>query len=141
MGAALRRSVLLVCLALAVRAGAEDDGTRLVGPFTRADYPQAVIDRPLTLPAGTVGADPGGDFVSRRLETSLFGFAGADDWNLDLALRVGITDWLQAEAGTTFSLVHTTRASTGFEGVGALDLRPTLTSWQRVVPVRLSVLA
>jgi len=126
---------------LAARAGAQDGGARLVGPFTRDDYPQAVIDRPLTLPAGMVEAEIGGDFVSQRFPTPVFGVNGSDDWNLDVALRVGITDRVQIEAGTNFSLDHTQRGSTGFEGVPTFDLRPSLTSWQRVVPLRLSVLA
>ena len=127
-------TAIVLCLAIALPASAEDDGPRLVGPFTRADYPQALIDRPLTLPAGMVEAELGGSFVSQRfqLNTSvLSGVGGTDDWNLDLMLRVGITDRLQVEAGTAFSLDHTLRLTSGFEGVGPIDLRPSLTSWQR----------
>ena len=40
----------------------------LVGPFTRDDYPQALIDRPLTLPAGMVEAESGWSFVSQRFD-------------------------------------------------------------------------
>ena len=120
----------------------------LVGPFTRDDYPQALIDRPLTLPAGMVEAESGWSFVSQRfdvrwqrLNADGFRVGGSDDWNADLALRVGVTDRIQIEAGTSFSLDHTLRGDAGVQGVSGLDLRPSLTSWQRIVPLRLSLLA
>lgn len=127
---------------LVPRAGAQDGPSRLVGPFTREDYPQAVIDRPLTLPAGMVEGELGGTFLSQRFpEPLLGGIRGTDDWDLDVALRVGVTDRIQLEAGTVFSLDHRTHDSDGFQGVPDLDPRPSLTSWRRVIPVRLSVLA
>lgn len=83
----------------------------------------------------------GGSFSSLSLPEPTFGVTGADDWDLDLAVRVGVTDRLQIEAGTAFSLDHTGHG-TGFQGVsGLVDLRPSLTSWRRIVPVRLSLLA
>ena len=59
MGRASRRLALraIVLLGTITRcAGAEPVGARLVGPFAKDEYPQAVIDRPLTLPAGMVEA-------------------------------------------------------------------------------------
>src|SRR5213594_4306831 len=127
---------MALLLGTAVGASADGDAPRLVGPFTREDYPRALIDRPLTLPAGMVEAEIGGDFVSQRFVTPVFGVGGADDWNVDVAIRVGVTDRFQVEAGTAFSLEHSPRDSTEFQGVGPLDSRPSLTSWQRLVPVR-----
>ena len=113
---------------------------QLVGPFTKADYPREVIDRPLTLPAGMVEGEVGFDFVSTRFEPVL-GIGGADEWLADLTLRVGLTDWLQVEAGTAFSLDYTQRHIDNFQGSSPFDIRSSLTSWQRVVPLRFSVLA
>lgn len=131
-----------VALAILTRSAAADPvDPRLVGPFTRDDYPQAVIDRPLTLPAGMVEGEVGGTFTSFRLVEPMFGLSGSDDWDVDLTVRVGVTDRLQIEAGTAFSLDHADRG-TGFQGVfGPVVFRPSLTSWNRIVPVRLSLLA
>jgi hypothetical protein len=138
------RSLLVVILAACAWPVAAETGPQLVGPFTRETYPQAIIDRPLTLPAGMVEGEVGAEFSSVRVFTQpevFFGTRQFDDWNVDVALRVGVTDRLQIEAGTAFSLDHTIR-HVGFEGVSTgIDTRPSLTSWQRVVPVRLSLLA
>jgi len=133
--------VIAVLAILAPPAGAEPGAARLVGPFTRDDYPQAIIDRPLTLPAGMIEAEIGAQFTSLRFETPVFGVGGTDDWDGDLAVRVGVTDRIQLEAGTAFSLDHTLRDEQGFQGVPGFDVRPSLTSWRRIVPVRLSLLA
>lgn len=127
---------VLATLALTSVATAQ----QLVGPFRKADYPQAVIDRPLTLPAGMVEGEAGFTFVSTRFPRVL-GIGGADEWLSDLTLRVGITDWLQVEAGTAFSLDYTQRDVDNFQGSSPFDIRSTLTSWQRVVPLRFSALA
>jgi hypothetical protein len=131
-----------VLLAVVVRlAGAESDAPRLIGPFDKAEYPQALIDRPLTLPAGMVEGELGGTFRSFRFEEPGSVSNGIDDWDADVALRVGVTDRIQLEAATAFSLDHTIRSGRGFEGIGDLDTRASLTSWRRVVPFRLSFLA
>lgn len=45
------RRVALTLVVVFARAASGDPGTaRLVGPFAPEEYPQAVIDRPLTLP-------------------------------------------------------------------------------------------
>jgi hypothetical protein len=137
----LALGTLALLATLVASVGAEDGPPRLVGPFTREDYPQAVIDRPLTLPAGMVEAEIGGTFVSQRFGTPVLGVGGADDWDLDVDLRIGLTDRIQLGVGTAFSLDHTVRDTQGFQGVPPLDLRSNLSSWQRVVPLRLSVLA
>jgi hypothetical protein len=87
-----------------------------------------------------VEAEVGGTFVSQRFVTPVFGVGGTDDWNLDVAVRVGITDRLQVDVGTAFSLEHREHAGTGFDGL-QIDTRPSLSSWQRVVPLRFSLLA
>jgi hypothetical protein len=137
-GRSSQLALALICLSalLAPRAGA----VQLVGPFAKSEYPQAVIDRPLTLPAGMVEVEVGGTFVSQRFDGSFFGVSGTDDWLADVAVRVGVTDRIQIEAGTAFSLDHTVRGDTGYQG-SRFDFRPNLTSWQRVVPFRLSFLA
>ena len=135
------RSALVLALLLARAAGAETGAARLVGPFAKADYPQALIDRPLTLPAGMVEGEIGGRFVSRRFPVSILGVGGTDEWLADVAIRVGVTDRFQIEAATAFSLDYTMRHFEGFLGAQRLDARPNLTSWQRVVPLRLSLLA
>ncbi len=120
-------------------ASAASDATHLVGPFTLADYPRAVIDRPLTLPRGVVEGEVGFSFASQTLDPAFLGVGGVDRWDTDVALRVGVTDWLQLEAATSFNLdYHQRRAD--FEGIFT-ETRPTLSSWNRTVPVRLSVLA
>ena len=137
-----RRALVIALLVATARAtGAEPSGARLVGPFTREDYPQAVIDRPLTLPAGMVEGEVGADFTSFRFATPVLGVGGADEWAGDVTLRVGVTDRVQFEAGTSFSLDYTQRDQQPFQGRSNIDIRPNLASWQRVVPVRLSVLA
>src|SRR5437667_11997375 len=98
-------------------AGAEPGAARLVGPFTRDDYAQAIIDRPLTLPARMVEAEVGAQFTSTRFVTPVLGVGGTDDWDADLAVRVGVTDRIQLEAATAFSLDHTLRDDRGFQGV------------------------
>jgi len=139
-------AVGLLLAALVPIASADDGPARLVGPFTRDDYPQAVIDRPLTLPAGMVEGEIGGRFVSQRQTFQPFTFypplvSGVDDWYLDLAIRVGITDRIQLEAGTAFSLDHQERGYHSSQGGFGFDPRANLTSWQRVIPLRVSVLA
>jgi len=59
--------------------GAKPEGAQLVGPFTRDDYPQAIIDRPLTLPARMVEAEVGARFTSVRFVTPVLGVGGTDD--------------------------------------------------------------
>lgn len=114
---------------------------RLVGPFPKDEYPQAVIDRPLTLPAGMVEGELGATFSSVRFpELDPFIVNGIDEWTTDVTLRVGVTDRIQLETGTAFSIDYEQRGDRGFQGIDN-DLRPSLASWKHVVPVRLSVLA
>lgn len=122
---------------------AESADARLVGPFAKEDYPQAVIDRPLTLPAGMVEGELGFSFVSQRFDPAILAISGADEWLLDVALRVGVTDRIQVEAGTAFSLDYRERKPSVFLGLGVrgFDVRPSKASWQQVVPLRLSALA
>jgi len=104
-----------VCLLLRAAPGAAQP--QLVGPFTKEDYPQAVIDRPLTLPAGMVEGELGVTFSSVRLPAPPdpeFSVTGIDQWTMDGTLRVGVTDRIQAEVGTAFSL-HTTRYCDPFQ--------------------------
>jgi hypothetical protein len=130
--------VIALCLVPSAALAAE---FRLVGPFAKEEYPQAVIDRPLTLPAGMVEAEVGGRFSSIRFDMPIFGVGGADDWDIDFGARFGVTDRIQVEAGTGFSLSHTERDVGNFQGGPTIDLRPSLISWNRVVPFRLSLLA
>lgn len=134
---------------LAVTMSARADAP-LVGPFTRETYPQAVIDRPLTLPAGMVEGELGATFHSNTLTLRPGGSFGTthfydrtDDWDLDVDLRVGVTDRVEVEAGTSFSLDHVHKTNLLYTNPipTYLDLRPSLTSWQRRVPFRLSFLA
>jgi len=113
---------------------------QLVGPFSKDDYPQAVIDRPLTLPAGMVEAELGATYSSFRFPVENSTPSGINEWTTDVTLRVGITDRIQVEAGTAFSLDYEQTGDHGFQGVYN-DLRPSFTSWKHVVPVRLSFLA
>jgi hypothetical protein len=122
-------------------AGAEDDLAKTVGPFAKDEYPQALIDRPLTLPAGMVEGELGATFTSVRFEEPIFGVGGIDAWDGDVALRVGVTDRIQLEAGTAFSLDYVQRRGADFQGADAFDLRASFASWRRVVPLRLSFLA
>src|SRR5256885_16433141 len=106
----LRRCALVLMALLPTfghSAGAELGAAQLVGPFTRDDYPQAIIDRPLTLPARMVEAEVGGRFTSLRFAMPVLGVGGTDDWDGDLAVRGGVTDLIQLEAGTAFSPDHT----------------------------------
>lgn len=144
---ALVATIALIFVALTPTAHAESDAA-LVGPFTRDTYPQALIDRPLTLPAGMVEGELGATYRSNSFKARYF-FSRSrvlsgttDDWDLDLGLRVGVTDRIQLEAGTAFSLDHVQRGDQMFDGRPvSSDLRPSLSSWRRVVPFRLSVLA
>ena len=97
----------------------------LVGPFEKDAYPQAVIDRPLTLPAGMVEGELGFQFTSRPVPSpDRFSVGGiVDDWDADVTLRVGVTDRLQLEVGTAFSLDHVIHEDPGFQGVRTVDLR------------------
>ena len=113
----------------------------MIGPFEKDAYPQALIDRPLTLPAGMIEGEIGGAFASRRLEEPVLGVSSIDEWTADVGVRLGVTDRVQIEVGTAFSLDYVQRGDDGFQGVRGFDLRPSLTSWKRVVPLRLSVLA
>ena len=134
-------AVALMLLGLPTSVAAAEDA-KLVGPFAKDEYPQAVIDRPLTLPAGMVEGELGATFTSTRFVVPPFSsIAGIDAWDGDVTLRVGVTDRIQAEVGTSFSLDYVQRATTGFQGVPLTDLRPSLASWQHVVPLRLSFLA
>jgi hypothetical protein len=83
----------------------------------------------------------GAAFSSLRVNPAVLGVTGTDEWTVDVALRVGVTDRIQLEAGTAFSLDYTQRSPDGFQGASGFDIRASLTSWKRVVPVRLSVLA
>jgi hypothetical protein len=136
-----RRAAVYLGMLLGARLGvaAAQSDAPLVGPFTRDDYPQAIIDRPLTLPAGMVEAELGASFVSTHFPPQLRGITGFDEWFADVALRVGVTDRVQIEAATAFSLDYTQRGEVF--GTPTPDLRPSLASWQHVVPVRLSFLA
>src|SRR5689334_15257423 len=96
--------VLVVSGLLAAAARADDDGPKLVGPFAKDEYPQAVIDRPLTLPAGMVEGELGATFASTRFAEPQFNVTGIDQWIGDVTLRGGITDRIQLDVGTFFSL-------------------------------------
>ena len=135
---------VVLSLRLPGAVGAEV-GARLVGPFTKDEYPQALIDRPLTLPAGMVEGELGWSFVSERLDPAILEIPGAkltraDEWLLDVALRVGVTDRIQVEVGTAFSLVYR-QGSTSDISPLRFDARPSKASLQHVVPLRLSGLA
>jgi hypothetical protein len=137
-----RIGFVLLLLALVLRGAARgDEGiAQLVGPFAKDAYPQRIIDRPLTLPAGMVEGEVGAQFLSTRFDREFLGVSGFDAWDGTVALRVGVTDRLQVEAGTSFSLDYAQRTF-GFQGGGRIDIRPSPTSWRRVVPLRLSFLA
>jgi hypothetical protein len=131
----------VVCLLLRAAPGAAQP--QLVGPFAKDEYPQAVIDRPLTLPAGMVEGEVGTAFSSTRFpspDPTYFSVNGIDQWTMDGTLRVGVTDRFQAEAGTSFSLDYQQRGDHGHT-YRYDDIRPTFASWQHVVPTRLSFLA
>jgi hypothetical protein len=133
---------LAIAILVAPLAAAQPDAARLVGPFAKDEYPQALIDRPLTLPAGMVEGELAATFTSVRVDPSEFlGVRGIDEWTADVALRVGVTDWLQVEAGTAFSLDYVQRSGDFVQGIDPRDLRPSLTSWKRVVPLRVALLA
>lgn len=133
-------SIVLLALSLGGPARAADDVPQLVGPFAKDAYPQRVIDRPLTLPAGMVEGEVGAQFLSTRIDSSFFGVRGSDSWDGTIAIRAGVTDRIQIEAGTSFSLDYVQRGF-AFQGAEPIDIRPSLTSWRRVVPLRLSFLA
>src|SRR5438128_426131 len=102
MARPLRRCALALMALLPTfghSAGAEPGAARLVGPFTRDDYPQAIIDRPLTLPARMVEAEVGAQFTSLRYVT--FANSGRVLPEVDLAAptRWRLTDWLWLRAG------------------------------------------
>jgi hypothetical protein len=59
--------LLVLLTAIARVASAESDEARLVGPFANVDHPQALIDRPLTLPAGRVEGELGATFAELEL--------------------------------------------------------------------------
>jgi hypothetical protein len=132
MSCSTPRLALLAAVLLGTAAGAQADPPLLVGPFAKDEYPRAVIDRPLTLPAGMVENEVGFRFLSVAPE-SQFNATGFDDWDADGAVRVGVTE---LEAGTSFSLDHTERG-----GASSILLRPNVTSWSRRVPFRVSFLA
>jgi hypothetical protein len=141
-----RLALVLLTLASGVSRvlAAEPAGARLVGPFPKDEYPQALIDRPLTLPAGMIEGELGWSFVSRPFDPSILGVTGADEWLMDVALRVGVTDRIQVEVGTAFSLDYSQRTpnrSSPVHGFDPPDIRPSRASWQHVVPLRLSGLA
>jgi hypothetical protein len=137
------RPIKWVSLALAVLPVAAAAGdARLVGPFPKDEYPTALIDRPLTLPAGMIEGELGGSFVSETFDPPILEVTGADEWLLDVALRVGVTDRIQVEVGTAFSLDYREKGRVFYPpGVPETDVRPSKTSWQRVVPLRLAGLA
>ena len=136
------RSWLVVVLATCARtvAAAEWSDDPRVGPFAKDEYPQAVIDRPLTLPAGMVEGELGATFRSYKFPVPNLDVTGFDEWTGDVTLRVGVTDRIQVDVGTAFSLDYVEHG-TAFQGVSLVDLRPSLTSWKRVVPLTLSFLA
>jgi hypothetical protein len=117
-------------------------GAATVGRTVPKDeYPQAVIDRPLTLPAGMVEGELGATYSSIRFDVpENASLHGINEWTTDVTLRVGVTDRIQAEVGTAFSLDYQQTGDHGFQGVYD-DIRPSFTSWKHVVPVRLSFLA
>ena len=51
-----------------------------------------------------VEAEVGAQFTSLRFVTPVLGVGGTDDWDADLAVRLGVTDRIQLEAATAFSL-------------------------------------
>jgi len=51
-----------------------------------------------------VEAAIGAQFTSLRFEPPVLGVGGTDDWDADLAVRLGVTDRIQLEAATAFSL-------------------------------------
>jgi len=131
----------VVCLLLRAAPGAAEP--QLVGPFTKDEYPQAVIDRPLTLPAGMVEGELDTTFSSTRFpspDRTYFSVNGIDQWTMDGTLRLGITDRFQAEVGTSFSLDYQQRGDHGHT-YRYDDIRPTFASWQHIVQTRLSFLA
>jgi hypothetical protein len=129
----------IVCLLLRAAPAAAEP--QLVGPFPKDEYPQAVIDRPLTLPAGMVEGELGATYTSLRLDVPVYANPqGVNEWTTDVTLRAGVTDRLQVEAGTAFSLDYEQTGDHGFQGIYN-DLRPSFASWKHVVPVRLSFLA
>jgi hypothetical protein len=69
-----------IVIILAPLAGAQPDEARLVGPFAKDEYPQALIDRPLTLPAGMVEGELGFAFTSLRFDPAIvLGVGGIDE--------------------------------------------------------------
>ena len=141
------RPITWVSIALAwlpVAAAAEE--ARLVGPFAKDEYPQAVIDRPLTLPAGMIEGEVGFSFLSLPSNPAvvdpILGVKGADQWLMDVSLRVGVTDRIQVEVGSAFSLDYSQwPRNTPPQFVPPPDIRPSQASWQHVIPLRLSGLA
>lgn len=134
-----RLAALLALFAVAT-CRAEAPATTLQGPFTRDTYPQAVIDRPLTLPAGMVEGELGSAFRTQTLPAQYSPTRREitfEDWLIDGTLRVGLTDRIQLEAGTAFVVDHSVLGGSLYYD----ERRPSLASWSRVVPVRLSLLA
>lgn len=135
------RIMVVLCATALLAAGVRaDDGAGLVGPFAKDEYPQALIDRPLTLPAGMVEGELGATFSSVRFAAPEFNVTGIDQWIGDVTVRAGITDRIQLDVGTSFSLDYVEHGPV-FQGTNQVDLRPSLASWQHVVPTRLSFLA
>lgn len=133
------RPVLVVGLFAAVAGIAAAEPAKLVGPFEKSEYPTALIDRPLTLPAGMIEAELGFGFTSQEIDPPIVGIAQTDEWVIDATLRAGVTDRIQVEVGTAFSLDYRQKSPLGFQGVpGGVDIRPSLASWKRVVPLRLA---
>lgn len=135
--------VIVAVLTGVVLASAMPAHAAGVGPFAKSDYPVSLIDRPLTLPSGMVEARLEAAFTSFTIplgafdpNTQRFGIRDFhfDNWDLVGNLAVGITDRLQVELGTSFSIS---------EGrlPGTLDFRPSTASWDRNLNVRLSYLA
>jgi hypothetical protein len=142
----MRQAILATVMVVVCAPAFAWEDAPLIGPFDKAEYPRALIDRPLTLPAGMVEGDVGFAFASRRfdepfLRSTSLEVAGYDEWTADITLRAGLTDRVQLEVGTAFSLDYEQRGAGNFQGTRPFDLRPSLTSWNRVVPVRLSFLA
>ncbi len=122
----LRAGILMAAPALVGIGRAEGE----IAPIDKYHYPQAVIDRPLTLPRGmlelrTAFAFTSLDFFSLRL----------DDWDMIASGGYGITDRLQLDIATVFSL-HRNDASRGYDHT---VYQPTTSaSWNHTLSVRLS---
>lgn len=133
----MRRVIVAALIAVLLAPGVPARAAG-IGPFAKADYPLSLIDRPLTLPRGMVEGRLEAVFSSATLQFGVFDprtlrfvvrNTHLDAWDLVTGLAIGITDRLQAELSTAFSV------SEPAELVG-----PSTTSWNHNLNVRLSYL-